>query len=268
MQFRQKAFSKLQSPEELDLPVRFARPQGWLVLLVTVIVMVGAGYWAITGKVTGKLKAPGILTHAQGSYILQSPVAGQVTQVLAEEGQLLRAGDPLLRIRTDRGDRAVRAVASGRVTTLVSKIGSVVTTGTDVATVERVQRSGEPLIAMVYVPGSEASTVPVGSKVDLTLQSVPSQQFGVLRGKVQAIGQAPQTKEQITSFLGDRQLGEQFSEDGKPVAVLVRLQRSADTKSGYTWSSKEGPPYRIGSMTQAEGAIHLEAQRPIDWLLP
>lgn len=268
MQFRQKALSKLQSPEELDLPVRYARPQGRLVLLVTVAVMIAGCVWAVTGSVTSKVRAPGILTHAQGSYILQSPVAGQVTQVLAKEGQSLRAGDPLLRIRTPRGDRAVRAVASGRVTTLVSKIGSVVTTGADVATVERIQRPGEPLIAMVYVPAGEASTVPVGSKVDLTLQSVPSQQFGVLRGKVQARGQAPQTKAQITSFLGDRQLSEQFSEEGKPVAVLVRLQRSPETKSGYLWSSKEGPPYRIGSMTQADGAIHLEAQRPIDWLLP
>lgn len=39
MQFRQQALAKLQSPEELDLPVRFARPQGWLVLSVTLIAM-------------------------------------------------------------------------------------------------------------------------------------------------------------------------------------------------------------------------------------
>ena len=42
MQFRQQALSKLQSPEEIDLPVRFARPQGWLVLTVTVLVVVAA----------------------------------------------------------------------------------------------------------------------------------------------------------------------------------------------------------------------------------
>lgn len=268
MQFRQKALSKLQSPEELDLPVRYARPRGGLVLTVTVAVMAAACVWAVTGSVTSKVHAPGILTRAQGSYILQSPVAGQVTQVLAREGSTVREGDPLLRVRTDRGRRAVRAVAPGRVTTLVAKIGSVVTTGADVATVERIRRAGEPLIAMVYVPGSSASGIPVGARVDLTLQSVPAQQFGVLRGKVQAVGQAPQTRQQITSFLGDRQLSEQFSKQGKPVAVLVRLERSTSTESGYAWSSAKGPPYRIGSMTQTDGAIHLAAQRPIDWLLP
>ncbi|ARX88421.1 hypothetical protein SMD44_07908 [Streptomyces alboflavus] len=42
MQFRQQALSKLQSPEELDVPVRYARPQGLLVLAVTLVVMAAA----------------------------------------------------------------------------------------------------------------------------------------------------------------------------------------------------------------------------------
>lgn len=89
MQFRQKALSKLQSPEELDLPVRFARPQGRFVLAVTVLVMTAAGFWAFTGSVSSKQSAPGILTRAEGSYLLQSPFSGQVTAVVAKEGQLL-----------------------------------------------------------------------------------------------------------------------------------------------------------------------------------
>ncbi|MGH3310699.1 MAG: HlyD family efflux transporter periplasmic adaptor subunit [Streptomyces sp.] len=268
MQFRQKALSNLQSPEELDLPVRFARPQGLLVLLVTVLVLAGASYWAVTGKVSSKLSAPGVLTHAQGSYLLQSPVAGQVTEVLADEGDMLRAGAPLLKVRTERGDRAVRAVAAGRVTTLTAKIGSVVVTGKDVATVERIDSADEPLVAMLYVPGSNGATVPVGSSVDLKVQSAPTQRYGVLRGTVQAVGRAQQTQQQITGFLGNSQLGAQFSKEGQPVAVMVRLDKSATTKSGYQWSSDQGPPYRVASMTMAEGAIHLPAERPIDWLLP
>lgn len=89
MQFRQQALAKLQSPEDLDLPVRFARPQGWLVLSVTVIAMAAASVWALTGSVTSTVQAPAILTYGRGSYILQSPVAGQVTAVLAREGERL-----------------------------------------------------------------------------------------------------------------------------------------------------------------------------------
>ncbi|WP_030983469.1 HlyD family efflux transporter periplasmic adaptor subunit [Streptomyces sp. NRRL S-1813] len=268
MQFRQQALSKLQSPEEIDLPVRFARPQGWLVLTVTVLFVIAASVWAVTGTVSSTLSAPGILTHGQGSYVLQSPVAGQVTAVLAEEGKRVAANTPVLKLRTARGTTVVRTLAAGRLTTMVATIGSVVTTGADVASVERVAHPGDPLTATLYVPADSGATVPVGAAVDLTVQSVPSQQYGVLRGRVKAVGRTAQTRQRIGAYLGNSQLGEQFSQHGQPLAVLVQLDSAPHSGSGYAWSTSDGPPYKIDSMTPASGAVHLAAQHPIDWLLP
>ncbi|MFD5116403.1 MULTISPECIES: HlyD family efflux transporter periplasmic adaptor subunit [unclassified Streptomyces] len=268
MQFRQQALSKLQSPEEIDLPVRFARPQGCLVLAVTVVVMAAAAVWAVTGSLSSTVSAAGILNHAQGSYVLQSPVAGQVTDVLVKEGQRLPADSPLLKVRTAEGSTVVRTIAAGRVTTLVATIGSVVTTGADVAAVERVDSADDPLMAVLYLPADSGSAVPVGASVELTVQSVPAQRYGVLRGRVKSVGRTGRTAQQIAGFLGNSQLGEQFSTDGQPVPVLVRLDPSSRTASGYTWSSSAGPPYAVDSMTLTTGTIHLADQRPIDWLLP
>ncbi|MCX4585197.1 HlyD family efflux transporter periplasmic adaptor subunit [Streptomyces sp. NBC_01481] len=268
MQFRQQALSKLQSPEEIDLPVRFARPRGRLVLAVTVVVMIAAAVWAATGTVTSTLRAPGILTHAQGSYVLQSPVSGQVTEVLAEEGARVPANAPLVKVRTAQGSTVVRTIAAGRLTALVTTIGSVVTTGADMAAVERVEKADDPLMAVLYVPADSASPVRVGATVDLTVQSVPTQQYGVLRGRVKAVGRTAQTRQRITGFLGSSQLGEQFSKAGQPVEVLVRLDASSGTKSGYSWSTSQGPPYAVDSMTLATGSVRLAQQHPIDWLLP
>jgi hypothetical protein len=268
VEFRKQALSKLQSPEELDLPVRFARPQGWLVLAVTVIVMAVGGFWGVTGTVSTTLTAAGILTHAQGSYVLQSPVAGQVTGVLAAAGRTLPAHAPLLKVRTSQGDNVIRTIAAGRVTTLSVTIGAVVTTGANVATMERVDRPSAPLWAVVYVPADKAATVPVGAAVDLTVQSVPAQRWGTLRGHVRSVGTAPQTRQQITAFLGDEQLGEDFARGGRPVVVLVRLDASTDTRSGYRWSSSQGPPFRLDSMTGASASIRLARQHPVDGLLP
>ncbi|MFG2720544.1 HlyD family efflux transporter periplasmic adaptor subunit [Streptomyces sp. NPDC048416] len=268
MQFRQQALSQLQSPEELDLPVRFVRPQGRLVLLVTVMVMAAACLWAVKGSVAATIDAPGILTHAQGSYVLQSPVAGQITGVFAKEGQALAADAPLLKVRTAQGDRIVRAIAAGRLTGLAATIGSVVATGANVASVERTGGPDDPLVVMLYVPGDSGAAVPVGARVDLTVQSVPAERYGVLRGRVAAVGRAPQTREQIAGFLGDGQLAEQFSQHGRPVGVLVRLDRTTATTSGYRWSSADGPPFAVESMTPATGTVHLADRRPLDWLLP
>ncbi|MFF3378897.1 HlyD family efflux transporter periplasmic adaptor subunit [Streptomyces sp. NPDC002680] len=268
MQFRQQALAKLQSPEELDLPVRFARPQGWLVLSVTVVVMAAASVWAVTGSVSSTVSAPAILTHGEGSYVLQSPVSGQITAVLAEEGARLPANSPVLKVRTASGDTVVRSVAAGRLTALAATIGQIIGTGTNIAAVEKVARASDPLYATVYVPAENAATIPANAAVDLTVQTAPTQQYGVLRGHVKSVDRAPQAQQQIGAFLGDSQLGEQFTKKGRPVAVLVRLDKSSATKSGYEWSSADGPPFKLTSMTLASGSIRLADQRPVDWLLP
>ncbi|MFF3846752.1 HlyD family efflux transporter periplasmic adaptor subunit [Streptomyces sp. NPDC002328] len=268
MQFRQQALAKLQSPEELDLPVRFARPQGWLVLSVTLVALAAASVWAVTGSVASTVSAPAVLTHGEGSYVLQSPAAGQVTAVLAREGQRLPANSPVLKVRTPDGETVVRTVAAGRITALAATIGQIISTGANVAAVEKVADADDPLYATVYVPAENAAAIPENAAVDLTVQTVPAQQYGVLRGHVKSVDRTAQSARQIGAYLGDSQLGEQFTEDGRPVAVLVRLDPSASTKSGYRWSSADGPPYPLASMTMATGSIRLADQRPVDWLLP
>ncbi|MER6573627.1 HlyD family efflux transporter periplasmic adaptor subunit [Streptomyces sp. NPDC001093] len=268
MQFRQQALAKLQSPEELDLPVRLARPQGWLALGVTVVVMAAASVWAVTGSVASTVSAPAVLTHGQGSYLLQSPVSGQVTAVLAQQGERLPANAPVLKVRTTQGDAVVRAVAAGRVTTLAATIGQIIQTGTDVAAVEKVAHASDPLYATVYVPAENAAAIPAHASVDLTVSSVPAQSYGVLRGEVKSVDRTAQSAQSISAFLGDSQLGQQFTSRGRPVAVLVALDRSASTKSGYRWSTTDGPPFRLDSMTLASGSIKLADQHPVDWLLP
>jgi multidrug efflux pump subunit AcrA (membrane-fusion protein) len=268
VEFRQKALSKLQSPEELDIPVRFARPQGWLVLAVTLVVMAAAAVWAVTGTVTSKLDAPGVLTHGQGGYLLQSPFAGQVTAVLAKEGEQVAADEPLVKVRTQQGEQAVRSLAAGRITSLAAGIGSVVTTGSDVARIERVEDPHAPLLATLWVPGDDAADVRVGAPVDLTVQAVSTQRFGVLRGHVKAVGDAPRSAQQIADRLGDPQLAKALTAHGRPVAVTVTLEKSGSTASGYAWSTTDGPPHPLQSMTTVSGSVHLSAQHPADWLLP
>jgi hypothetical protein len=266
VEFRQKALSRLRSPEELDLPVRLARPQGLLALTVALVVLAGAGVWAVGGAVSSRVEVPGVLTHGHGGYVLQSPLAGQVVKVRAKVGDLLAAGAPLLDVQTAAGVQPVRLIAAGRVTALPAGIGSVVAAGTAVAGVERAGKAGEPLEAVLYPVGGTA--LPVGAAVEMTVQSVPAGRYGVLRGTVAAVGREPQSAQQIADFLGDARLGAAFAAHGAPLAVTVRLRRAPGTATGYGWSSRGGPPYPPASLTPVSGSVLLPAQRPIDWLLP
>jgi hypothetical protein len=195
-------------------------------------------------------------------------VSGQVTAVLARQGERLPANAPVLKVRTQQGEAVVRTVAAGRVTTLAATIGQIIQTGTNVAAVEKVAHASDPLYATVYVPAESAAGIPAHASVDLTVSSVPAQTYGVLRGEVKSVDRTAQSAQSISAFLGDSQLGEQFTRKGRPVAVLVTLDRSAATKSGYRWSTTDGPPFRLDSMTLASGSIKLADQHPVDWLLP
>jgi hypothetical protein len=265
VEFRHKALARLRSPEELDLPVRLARPQGLLALTVAVVVLAGAAVWAVGGSVASRTTLPGVLTRGRGGYVLQSPLAGQVVRVRARAGDLLAAGAPLLDVTTGQGTRQVRMVAGGRLTALPAGLGSVVAAGTPVAEVELATGPADPLEAVLYPVGG--TPVPVGARVELTVASVPAARYGVLRGTVAAVGSAPQSAGQIAGFLGDSRLGAAFAAHGEPVAVTVRLDRAAGTASGYGWS-RGGPPHALDSLTAVSGSVLLPAQRPLDWLLP
>ncbi|AXK33557.1 HlyD family efflux transporter periplasmic adaptor subunit [Streptomyces armeniacus] len=271
MQFRRQALARQQLPDELELPVRYARPQGLLVLVVVLLIVGGGGAWAVTGSVSGRVDAPGILTYGQGSHTVQSPVGGQVTKVYAREGRFVKAGAALVRVRTRDGDRAVRALDAGRVSSLRAGLGTIVSTGSHVATVERTgeqEGKARELRAILYVPAGSAASVPKGAAVDLTVQSAPRQQYGVLRGTVESVGSAPQSREQIAAFLGDAQLGEEFTRGERPVPVVVRLRKSPGATGRYEWSTSRGSSHPLSSMTLADGSVRLAAQRPVDWLIP
>jgi HlyD family secretion protein len=48
----------------------------------------------------------------------------------------------------------------------------------------------------------------------------------------------------------------------------VLLEKSAETPSGFVWTSADGPPTRITSGTLCEGTITIDHQSPISLMLP
>lgn len=266
MKFRANALEKLNAPNELDAPARLAPPRNWIALAVAAFVVISGGIWATVGSLPRTVSASGILTHQQGSFTLQSPVAGQVTGVFVGQGTTFPQGTPMLTVQVGDRTEIIRSVTGGRVTAMLSKVGQVIAAGTDLAVIERIDAETDGLVAVLYVPTGEAGLIRKDSRVDLSVQSAPAQEFGVLRGKVLSIGQFAESRQQISDFLGDDQLGERFTSNGQPLKVVVELT-TAQTPSGYQWSTKTGPPYRIDSRTIVAGAVHLSPVKPIEWVV-
>lgn len=89
-----------------DAPARVARWTGWLLLALAVCVAI----FAVTFKLPETVVAPFALEPAEAADPVQAPIAGELAAVLVREGQSVRAGQELFRLRSDE----IRAAHSRR----------------------------------------------------------------------------------------------------------------------------------------------------------
>ncbi|WP_405883168.1 HlyD family efflux transporter periplasmic adaptor subunit [Streptomyces sp. NBC_01384] len=232
---------------------------------MALLLVVGAT-WACLGSVPRSALAEGILTHSDGSFTLQSSLSGQITGVFVAQGASFPVDTPMFAVQVGSHQETIRSVAAGRATAVLGKVGQVITRGAQLAVIERNEGPHDPLVAVVYVPQDKAGLIHRDDKVDLSVQSAPAEQFGVLRGRVLSVAEFPASTQQISEFLGDAQLGQRFSTQGEPLKVVVQL--TADhTTSGFAWSTGQGPPYQIDSRTLVTAAFHLAPLKPIHWVV-
>ena len=266
MEFRQKALSKLQSPEELDIPVRFARPQGWLVLAVTLVVLAAARrVGRDRHRALQAAPRPASSTHGQGSYLLQSPLAGQVTAVLAKEGEQLAAGAPLLTVRTAQR-RAGRPQPSPRAGSPRSPPRSA-PSWPPARTWPASNASPARATRWSRCSTSPATTPPrsrVGAPVDLTVQTV-------LRPAVRrAARPCPRGRPRAADPAADHRLPRRRR---SWASSLLRAgptgrgrrsgwTRSPRTKSGYRWSLRRRPAAPPALHDAVSGSVRLSRAAP------
>ncbi|MEW1863426.1 HlyD family efflux transporter periplasmic adaptor subunit [Streptomyces sp. NBC_00669] len=270
MEFRRKALENLRAPDDLDSPLRLARPRAWAVLALVAVLIAGGLVWSFNGSLARNVNIPGILTHPLGVSKVESPQSGLVSDVFAQTGNPVTKGAPVLSLVDAHGaTQIVRAPFSGRTIALLVDNGQYVNAGATFMTVERTDSKNDRLVAVLFAPADKAGQLQIGDDVDMDVSSAPAQAFGLMRGHVTAVDAFPQTEQQVLDFLGGNQLlSNQLLKKGGPVRITVDLETDSKVSSGYRWTSASGPPFRINSWTQVTGYGRLPGERPIDWLLP
>jgi multidrug efflux pump subunit AcrA (membrane-fusion protein) len=268
MRFRKEALEQSNTQEALDLPVRLTRPHSWIGLVVLAAVVIWGVGWAFAGSLPRTISAQGLLTSAQGSFRVQSVAAGQVLEVKIKLGALVQQGTSVAVVSDGRQTTVVRAPARGRIFSLAVRVGQVISAGATVATAERAGTPADNLVAILYLSNAEVATVHPGDAVELTVESVPVTPFGVLHGRVASIDPFVSRRSDVSDFLGDDDLAEAITAGGPARKVVVDLQGSALTASGYAWSTRAGPPFALGSRAAVAGAVAQPPVRPIDWIMP
>lgn len=266
--FRPKALAKLSSPEQLDQLMQVVNPQGWLALLGLGSLLVFALVWSITGELDTRLEGQGILMRQGGLLPVVAPQAAQVVELPVPVGQVVQAGEPLVRLKAiaqGTGEYVPYDLPSpktGRVVAWLTAPGDFVERGTPLLTLEAVDL---PLEALVFVPIAAGKSVHPGMEVLLSPATAPKEQYGYLVGTVLTVSDFPLSTAELTRRLGNDLLAQMYAQQGALIEVRVTL---ATTPTGYQWSTQRGPAEDLTSGTPSEAAILVHRQRPITLLFP
>ena len=164
-------------------------------------------------------------------------------------------------------DAGVQVVCnySGRVIEKLVERGSPVVAKDRVITVEA---EDAPMLAVIYVPAAEGKKVLPNQEIRVSPSTVKAEEYGFILGKVTNVSYFPSTPEGMKVVLRNEELVKDLSTTGAPIEITGDLYQDRSTKSGYRWSSSQGPSTGIFSGTLAQASIVVDQKPPIDFVIP
>ncbi len=187
----------------------------------------------------------------------------------------VRVADAERRVKSleERLAAAAKVVSpyAGRVVEVRARRGALVNTGGPVIALELTGRGdAEELEAVVYLPLADGKRVAPGMKVRVSPATVKEEEFGVIHGEVRSVDGFVSSREGMRRLLDNEDLVSSLMQGagGTALGVRVHLTTSADTTSGFAWTSGDGPPIQIESGTPCSASITIETERPIAQVFP
>jgi multidrug resistance efflux pump len=235
-------------------------------------IRIGKNDYVNKGDVVARIEQPVILEQlGQLNQSLQLAEAGyqkEPTAALSSQIEKIKATMTNLKSVYANATRIVSPY-TGRVLEVRSKLGSMISAGTPLLSIEAGVNHAKSLKVAMYVPLQEGKTIIPGMQVDIYPSSINRDEFGFIRGRVTYISDFPVTAQEMLVTLGNEALVGELA--GRGAALLeVRIDPILDlhTVSGYKWSTGEGPPVEINSGTLVSASIIVKQQKPITSVIP
>jgi HlyD family secretion protein len=171
-----------------------------------------------------------------------------------------------LKIQLQQNNQII-AQQSGQILELTMTPGQVLTAGTKVATLEA-RSPGTPLVGLSFFANGEGKQVQPGMKIEMTPNSVQRERFGGIVGIVTTVAPQPVTPESAAKLIGNSTLAQNLIGQESKIQVAAKLQIDPASKSGFQWSSSQGPDFQVSSGSITNVRITVEERAPITFVLP
>lgn len=159
----------------------------------------------------------------------------------------------------------------GRVIQLSVVPGQIITAGTRLGSINAKGNEAK-LMSVIYFADKDGQQVKPGMEVQITPSLVKRERFGGILGKVNEVTPFPVTGQDMSNIIGNQGLAESLAESltsgGKaPVQVFAELG-TANTNSGYKWSSSAGPDIKLSAGTTVQVRVRVGEVVPISYIIP
>jgi HlyD family secretion protein len=158
----------------------------------------------------------------------------------------------------------VVAAYPGKVVSRLVDAGQEVKQGVPVFFIEL---SNQPLQAVAFIPLQGARVRP-GMTAQMSPEGITWEEYGYMLGDVISVTQGPANPDSMNRILRNSQLIQQFTAAGSVYEMRIKLRLDAATPSGFSWTSRQGPPIKFGSGTLLRVQIPVQEKRPIELLIP
>lgn len=156
----------------------------------------------------------------------------------------------------------ISSTVTGKVVSIAKQVGDLVTNGELIAEVESGGEQASTLEIVAFVSSQTGQRVRPGHPAQITVNGVPREEFGFLRGEVKFVSQYPESPATIARVMGDGRISE------ASYRVVISPTPDASTPTGYAWSTGKGPNAQIAGGTGITVAVEVDQQAPISKVLP
>ncbi|MCU0525600.1 MAG: NHLP bacteriocin system secretion protein [Elainella sp. Prado103] len=160
----------------------------------------------------------------------------------------------------------VVSTQDGTVVELAAKPGERLEPGMELGKIA--VETSDRLEGVIFLPVSDGKKVKEDMAVQLTPTIVKREEYGGIVGRVKQVSAFPVTQQGAASLVGNPDILPGVLSEGAHVAVFAELEPSADTISGFRWSSSKGPNQTMTAGMTTAVRITVEERSPISYVLP
>ncbi len=156
---------------------------------------------------------------------------------------------------------------AGCILEITATTGQVVSPGTRLGSMN-IAGKEKTIMGVSYFAISDGKKIALGMPIQITPDIVKRQRFGGITGTVTSISEFPVTQEGAATIIGNQEVVSGLISGGGVIEIWAELDGSADSFSGYKWSSSQGPKINITPGTTTTAIVHVEQRAPITFVLP